>query len=278
MRQHVTIDGRRLSYLDSASLPGAERVSGRALVLVHAFPLSADMWRRQASELPSGWRLVAPDLRGFGESEPDSRIGAGATMDDYAGDVFALLDRLDIESAVIGGLSMGGYVTFAMFRKAPERFLGMILANTKSGADTGEARERRLQMLRSLTSDGPAAIVEGLVPKLLGSTTLSERPAVVETVRRIASGSTSAGIYAAVQRMMDRPDSTHLLADVRCPTLIVVGEEDELTPVDEARNMHGQVLGAELAIIGSAGHLSNLERPDEFDVALARFLSVHFSV
>jgi 3-oxoadipate enol-lactonase len=101
---------------------------------------------------------------------------------------------------------------------------------------------------------------------------------VVETVRRIASGSTSAGIYAAVQRMMDRPDSTHLLADVRCPTLIVVGEEDELTPVDEARNMHGQVLGAELAIIGSAGHLSNLERPDEFDVALARFLSVHFSV
>jgi len=259
----VTIGGRRSRYLEAGS--------GWPVVLLHAFPLNADMWRPQLERVPDGWRYVAPDLGGFGP-------GAGArdepvTMADLAADVGALLDVLAIDQAVIGGLSMGGYVTLALFRAARGRFSGIILADTRPQADTEEGRAGRRTMLDVVREGGPAAVIDQMLPKLLGDTSRRERPAVEAEVRRMATANPASGIAGAIHAMMGRPDSTDLLAKMSCPALVLVGEEDTLTPPADAEAMQRLLPRSRLVILPHAGHLSNLETPDAFASALADFTS-----
>jgi pimeloyl-ACP methyl ester carboxylesterase len=262
-------DGRVLSYL--ASRPAGE-ISG-TLVLLHAFPLSAAMWEGQLSAAPASWRVVAPDLAGFGRSFP---LPPGATFDDDARDVVALLDHLHEESAVIAGLSMGGYVAFALARTTPHRMRGLVLADTRADADTEEARRSRLQMLATLDSGGTAAVVDGMLPRLLGETTRSTRPDVVSRVREMAVAQPAHGFAAAIRRLMGRPDSTHLLSTLGFPTLVIAGAEDVISGADVAWRMQRQIGGAELAIIERAGHLSNIEQPGPFNSALYGFMERRF--
>jgi 3-oxoadipate enol-lactonase len=277
MLAETTIGGRRVSYFDTAGRVQGAGVPPRNLVLLHGFPLTSEMWRPQVAALPSGWRMIAPDLRGFGRSDPMPQGGAsGVTVDDYASDVLELLGRLRIDTAVVGGVSMGGYVVFAIYRRAPRLCGGLVLADTRPQADSDPVRVNREKMLDLLHGEGPPAVVEEMLPRLLGAKTRNERAEVVALIRSFVPSLSVAGMEGAIRAMMARPDSTELLSSVSCPTLIVVGEEDELTPVDDSRQMHGQIAEAELAIIGSAGHLPNLERPAEFNAVLARFLSVHF--
>jgi len=259
----ATIDGRNVRYLDAGI--------GWPVVLIHAFPLNADMWRPQLERVPEGWRFIAPDLRGFG---PDATPASGPiTLDDMAGDIAALLDELAIDPAVIGGLSMGGYITLALFRRAPERFSGMILADTKAQADTPEGLDGRRKMIALARAEGSAGVAQSMLPKLLGKTTFERRPEIPHKVRAMIETAGTDGIMAAVAAMMGRPDSTSDLARISCPTLVVVGEEDGLTPVTDAVALQNQIARSRLVILPQAGHLSNLEVPDGFALALADFLS-----
>jgi pimeloyl-ACP methyl ester carboxylesterase len=227
------------------------------------------MWEPQHAMAERGWRVVAPQLRQFdgGDQDPPA-----AGIDDYAGDVIDLLDALHIPGAVIAGQSMGGYVALAMFRHAPRYFQGLVLADTRAEADTAEGVAGRKRMLALAAEKGPAAIVDEMLPKLLGHTTFSRRPEVVDKVRTLALSSSTAAISGALTALMTRPDSTPTLASIHCPTLIIVGDEDVVTPPALSENLHERIPGSELVRIANAGHLSGLERPDAFNAALAKFL------
>ena len=268
----------RLRYLDAAPSEGrVERGVGRpstadTLVLIHAFPVHARMWEPQLSLSDRGWRIIAPHLRGFGD---DAGTGDSPvrSMDDYAADIIDLLDGLGIEKAVIGGLSLGGYVAFAVFRRAPHYFRAMVLADTRPQPDTSEGLEGRKRMLRLVEAAGPQGVADELVPKLLGNTTRQQRPDIVELVRAQAMSSSVAAIEGAIHAMMSRPDSTPLLGSIHCPTLVLVGEEDVLTPPEVSREMQRAIPGSHLVVVQGAGHLSNVEQPHQFNAALADFLT-----
>jgi pimeloyl-ACP methyl ester carboxylesterase len=195
------------------------------------------------------------------------------SIDDYAADVLALMDHLDIGRAVVGGLSMGGYVTFGVCRLAPERVGGLVLADTRAEADTDEARANREGMLAALEASGVSAVSDVMLPKLLGSTTRRENPALVSEVRRLMESNAPAPIADAIRCLMSRPDSTPLLASLRVPALLIVGREDELTPVALHEQMQSALPDAALTVIENAGHLSNAEDPEVFNRSLSRFLS-----
>jgi 3-oxoadipate enol-lactonase len=267
LRVALPVTGR-FRYLDVPA--GKTAHPAGTLVLIHAFPLNARMWEPQIPLAARGWRIVAPQLRamdgGIAESPAES-------MEDFAGDVIGLLDALEIERAVIGGLSLGGYVAFAMFRRAPQYFAGMVLADTRPEADTPEGLEGRRRMLGLVADKGPAGVAEAMLPKLLAEEGVRQHPAVVERVRSLMLASSAAAISGAIAAMMSRQDSTPLLGSIRCPTLILVGEHDQLTPPALSQNMHRAIPGSELAIIPGAGHLANVEQPDAFNRAVGGFLS-----
>jgi pimeloyl-ACP methyl ester carboxylesterase len=266
-RQYCHVGSRTIAYLDS--VPGASDL--RTLVLLHAFPLGAGMWEPQIRSIPKGWRLITPDLRGFGgTSESD---GGAPSMDDYARDVIDLLGALGLPRAVVGGCSMGGYATFAVIRKAPEMLEAVVLADTRAGADTLEGRANRRSMVALVDREGPSGVARDMMPKLLGRTTRETNTTVESTVRRLIKQQSPEGIRRAILRMMDRPDSASTVASLRIPALVVVGEEDELTPVDESRKIAAAIPGARLEVIPAAGHLANLEQPEPFNAALASFLT-----
>jgi pimeloyl-ACP methyl ester carboxylesterase len=262
---HVTIGDRKTRYLEAGA--------GWPVLLIHAFPLNADMWRPQLERVPDGWRFIAPDLRGFGPAAEPLPAGRPMTVDDFAGDLAALLDRLHIDRAVIGGLSMGGYVTFALFRRSPERFSGMILADTKSQADTPEGREGRLKMIALVRVGGASAVADQMLPKLLGATSTRTRPELVSQVRQMIESTSASAIAGALEVLSARPDSTPDLARMAYPALIVVGAEDVLTPVSDAEALDRRIARSCLVVLPEAGHLSNLESPDAFSKALADFLA-----
>jgi 3-oxoadipate enol-lactonase len=268
MRHSIGHRGRRISYLET-SQPGPG--PSHALLLLHAFPLCADMWEPQLAAVPPGWRFVAPDLRGFGQSDPGG-TDQPASVDDYADDVAALLDALEIDRAVVAGLSMGGYAAFALLRRQPARVSALVLADTRAEADGDTARAARDAMVETLAAGGPAAVFEQMQPGLLGETTRATRPAVVERARSLALAQPPDGLRRGIERLKSRPDSTPLLAAIACPTLVVVGEEDRITTPDVARGLHDRIAGSRFAVVREAGHLSNLERPEEFNRVLLGFL------
>jgi 3-oxoadipate enol-lactonase len=269
-RHYLQAGGRTIAYIDSA--PGAG--PRETLVLAHAFPLAAQMWEPQLRAMPEGWRLIAVDLRGFGGStEPESGDDAPPpSLDDYADDMIDLIAGLEIESPVIGGLSMGGYVALAVMRREAELARALVLADTRAGADTSEGRAARRGMLALLDREGPQGVALEMMPKLLGKTTIETNPDATETVRRLIKGQSPAAIRGAILRLKDRPDATAGLAAIDVPTLIIVGEEDVLTPPAESELLARSIPSALLVTIARAGHLSNLERPEAFNASLGAFL------
>jgi 3-oxoadipate enol-lactonase len=258
----VAIGGRSTRYLDAGS--------GRPLILIHAFPLHAEMWRPQLERVPEGWRFLAPDLRGFGGTAAGA--APAATMDDHANDVLGLMNVLEIQDAVIAGLSLGGYIAFALFRLALSRLRGLILADTRPQPDSPDGIRNRRAMLELFKAKGVRAMAGDLVPKLVGETSRRERPHVVAAVGALIEGLAPDAIESGVQALIARPDSTPDLDRIRCPTLVIVGEEDTITPLADAETMHRTIDGSTLAVLRRAGHLSNLEVPDAFSAAMSTFL------
>lgn len=254
--------GIRLAYDDAGT--------GLPLVFLHAFPLNRSMWMRQLSALSRTCRTISIDLRGHGES--DAPLWNFA-LDQYADDVRALLHHLDIPQAVLLGLSMGGYVSLAFARKYADRLKGLVLADTRARADSQDARIGRFRLAQTALRQGTGAVAEIMLPKLLGPTSLSINPTLVEYVRKTIQVTPVSGIITSLMAMADRPDSVPHLRAVTCPTLIVVGQEDTTTPLADAQLMTDEIPGAQLAVIASAGHLSNLEQSDGFNEIVKRFVS-----
>ncbi|WP_455243115.1 alpha/beta fold hydrolase [Petrachloros mirabilis] len=258
MKTHI--NGITLAYDDNGS--------GIPLVFLHAFPLNRTMWAQQEEALSSRFRTISIDLRGHGESDaPLWRY----TLEQAADDVCALLDHLSIPRAVFVGLSMGGYILFTLYRTHPERVIGLVLADTRAQADTFEGIHGRFQMAQTAYREGPSAIADLMLPKLLSPATLQEKPAIVQRVRRMIEGNQISGIVGDLMAMADRPDSVALLKQITCPTQIIVGELDQATPPSEAKLMAEQIPGARLALIPNAAHLANVEQPDAFTEILAAF-------
>lgn len=271
-RADVEIGHKRISYLVAEpSAPADRRHPVRNVVFLHAFPLQAAMWEPTLDAVPDGWRAIAPDYRGFGGSPlPDSGRSA---MDEYAGDVIDLLDRLEIAQAAVIGCSMGGYVLFEILRMAPHYVSAAGLVSTRPGADTEEGRRNREKMIDLVVREGAEGVAADMVPKLLGATSRNERPDLTKQVRELVVGNPREGIKTAVQAMMDRRDSTPLLGRIDAPGLIVHGMEDTLIPPREAEEMHKAMRNAQLELIPFSGHLPNLEQRATFDTILWQFLN-----
>jgi pimeloyl-ACP methyl ester carboxylesterase len=252
-----------------------EAGSGRTCVLVHAFPLSADQWLPQLHRVPPGWRFVAPDVRGFrgmGQAYQDVGLDT-ATMASHAADVLQLINHLDVDRAVVCGLSMGGYIALAVARAAANRLDGIVLADTKATAETEDGLAARDAMIATVTREGVAAIADATLPKLLGATTQRDQPDLTEAVRTMILRNTPEAVASAVGAMKTRPDSMALLATIRCPAIVICGEEDVLTPPADSGAMAAVLPAATTVVIPRAGHLSNLEAPVAFNQALADFLT-----
>lgn len=242
--------------------------TGIPVLFLHGFPHHRTLWAPQLGALATAARTISMDLRGFGESVP----GRASSMDDYADDAAALLDALGIDRAVVAGLSMGGYATFAFWRRHPARVRALVLCDTRAGADSEASRAARRDMQALAQGQGLAAVANQLISGMVGATTRLNNPELVDEMHRMMSLSPAEGVVGALEAMMTRPDSTPLLATINVPTLIVVGDEDALTPVKEARAMHLAIGGSRLEIIAGAGHVSNAERPATFNHVLSEFL------
>ncbi len=260
----INIGSTRLSYDDQGT--------GTPILWIHGYPLNRTMWSPQIACLSVGMRHVSPDLRGFGQSDAPDEV---YTMDRYADDLVAVLDDAGIDRAIIAGLSMGGYVAMAFARKHARRMSALILADTRATPDTPEAAKGRQQSAQKALTEGVAAVVEPMLTKLLCATTQREKPEVVSRVKAMMLGTRPAGVAGALQGMAQRPDSRPGLPDSRVPTLVLVGEEDAITPPAESEEITRLISGARLERIPDAGHMPNIEQPASFNAAVATFVQGH---
>ena len=244
--------------------------TGIPVVFIHGFPHNRTLWAPQLGGLMARARCIAPDLRGFGESE----VRGPYSMDQYADDVIAMLDALQIDRAVIAGLSMGGYIAFSIWRRHRERVRALILADTRAGADSEEAKAKRRDMIALARARGSGAIADAQAGGMVGHTTRDRQPDIADAIHHMLTVAPVDGVIGALEAMIARPDSTPLLDTIDVPTLIIVGEEDVLTPPAEARAMHARIAGSRLEILDHAGHVSNFERPAAFNHVASEFLGV----
>ena len=258
-----------IAHLNGIELAWDDVGTGVPIVFLHGFPLDRTFWKPQLSALLGQARCIAPDLRGFGDTTP----AAPFSMDQYADDVVALLDHLGIDRAVIAGLSMGGYVAFALWRRHRQRVRALILADTRANADTAEGLEKRRALLEVARREGSGAVATRQVPLLVGATTQERNPDVAEWLHLMMAMQPVEGVAGAIEAMMGRPDSTPDLATITVPTLIVVGEEDTLTPPADAEAMARGIRGARLEVVAQAGHLAPVERPAAFNHLVAEFVA-----
>lgn len=245
-----------------------EAGAGEPVLWLHGYPHDRSLWGPQLADPVPGFRFIAVDLPGFGDSD---RV-APPSLDAWADWVVALLDALDIPRAVIGGLSMGGYLAFALWRRHPQRVRALILADTRAGADTEDGKVKRRAMQELARTEGAGAIAERMIEGMVGRTTRAVAPDAVTTLDLMMRRASTDAIVDALQALIDRPDSTPTLATISVPTLILCGDEDVLTPVAESRAMLRAIDGSRLDVIPEAGHLSNFERPALFNRLLSDFL------
>lgn len=266
MASHQTrVRGLRLAYDDAGE--------GQPVVLLHGFPFNRFMWSGEVERLRATYRVITPDLRGHGETVLEDGAEASYGMDEMARDVAALLDELKIDRAVIGGLSLGGYVTFAFHRLFPLRVKAVILADTRPQADTEENKKAREQNAALALDKGMNAIADAMLPKLLTADSVNNRPELVASLRAMITGTSAEGAAGVLRGMAARRDHTDHLDRITAPTLIIVGSEDTVTPPADAELMRREIRGSRLVVIEGAGHVSNLEKPIEFGDALETFLN-----
>lgn len=243
---------------------------GIPLLFIHGYPLSRRIWKPQMEGLSDTASVISVDLRGHGESYP---FEGPYTMDLLAGDCKRLLDDLNVKlPIVVCGLSMGGYVTMALFRRYPRIFRGVILMSTRTAPDSSEAKRNRDAAIFNVREHGVSFIANNMLPKMVSPVTLSSKPKLVDIIHDIMMETSVQGVVGALQGMRDRPDSTPLLSQINCPVLIIHGEDDQLIPIHDAESMNGQIPDSRLIAIPEAGHLLNLEQPEIFNQAIRDFI------
>jgi 3-oxoadipate enol-lactonase len=252
----------------TSSLTFTDEGQGLPLVLLHGFPLDKHMWDAQVAELSTHWRVIAPDLRGFGQSRSQGPF----SIADLANDVHITLSQLAALPCVLAGLSMGGYVALAFARKYLGELRGLILVDTKAEGDTPEQREARAKLIDLARKQGSKPVADQMLPKLVAEDVPKMRPAIAAAVRRMAEACPPNTIEHALAAMRDRPDQSPYLASINVPTLIIVGDVDAITPPPVAQKMQQAIPKSELVIIKGSGHMSTMEQPAQVNQAITRFM------
>lgn len=244
---------------------------GPPVVLLHGFPLSRSMWDAQRGTLGSRYRVIAPDLRGHGES---AAIPGVATVDAMADDVIETLDGLQLRAPlVLGGLSMGGYVALSIAERYPERLRALMLLNTRAKADPPETARVREDLARQVEAGkSPEPVVSGMLPKLFSPLTYERKADLVDRMRQVIMATDPAGVAATLRGLAVRPDRTGILSSIRVPTLVLAGSDDALIPREESEAMAGAIPDARLVIVPEAGHLAPLENPADSNRSIEEFL------
>jgi len=278
--------------------------SGKAILFIHGYPLTRKMWQPQLDELSSHLRVIAPDLRGHGESTATKGI---YTMELLAGDCQALLDYLNIEKVILcglsmggyislafarryperlagliltatraaadtTGLSMGGYISLAFARRYPERLAGLILTATRAAADTTEGKANRDRAIQEARQNGVNPIIESLIPRLLSPSTIQRNPQLIESLRQIMQAVSVDAIIGDLSGMKERPDSRAYLPEINVPTLIIHGKNDSLIPLTEVQDMNSAIPNSQLILLDNCGHLPNLEASALFNQTILDFI------
>ncbi len=254
------VDGTEIAFEDHGV--------GMPVVLLHGFPFSSKMWGRQVATLAPAHRVITPDFRGFGDSG-----GAPSSVEQLADDLQALVDHQELPPFVLGGFSMGGYVAFRYLAKHAEHVRALLLLDTRAEPDAPEAKQRRYAAIDRIKSEGPNGFLNDFAKLVLSPKTLETRPEIATHVRHLMEAGRAEALTGGLQALAERPDSTPLLSRITQPTLIVVGNDDKATPVDAARKMHEAIGGSTLVIIPDAGHMTNIEQPEQFNTALREFLA-----
>jgi len=260
---HTTLRGASLFYRengDHSRLP---------VIFIHGFPFSSGMWIGQLDAVGRNYRAIAYDIRGHGESS----VGDGQYMiEGHVDDLIALMDHLQLTTVVVVGLSMGGYIVLRALEKHPGRFRAAVLCDTRSEADTNEAKLKRYASIGLVKENGSEAFAEGFLPLLFAKESFRTGPEAVGMIRHIIKRTSPLGIAGTLLALAARTDTTASLAQVKVPTLILTGEFDSITPPAAAQALHERIPGSELHIVPHAAHLSNLENPDFFNEKLLLFL------
>lgn len=245
------------------------RGTGPDLVLLHPFPAHHGIWMPVADLLSTRYRVTVPDLRGLGQSAPGEGI---VTMEKHANDLLTLCQDTGIERATFAGNSIGGYLLFEFWRRYRERVSRLILADTKVAADTEEARKTRLSAAEDVLKRGTEPFIDAQLPRLMGESTHRNRPDLVQDAKRMMMQASAAGIAAVQRGMAERPDSTSTLSTIDVPTLVIVGDEDSLTPSSEMEKIHRGVRGSSIRRIPKAGHYAPFEQSEEVHRVIREFL------
>ena len=257
-----------IAKLNGADIHYLEKGTGTPLMLVHGFPLDGRMWSTQLNTLALRARVVVPDLRGFGRSPETGPF----TLETLADDVHALAEYLKLGRCVFAGLSMGGYVALAYVKKHLANLRGLILVDTKAEADTEQAKEGREKMIAQARQQGVKPIADAMLAKLIPQEAAASRPQLARELRDMMDSQRPATLAHALAAMRDRPDRTDVLSSINVPTLIIVGEQDSITPPDVMRPIHLKVKDSEMLVIPSAGHMTPMEQPMQVNRAIERFL------
>jgi pimeloyl-ACP methyl ester carboxylesterase len=259
--QHLRSDGAEIVY----EVMG----EGPPVVLLHPFPAHHEFWKPVTAALGARYRLILPDLRGHGDSE----IGEGpALMQKHASDIARVLDAAGVGKAAFVGCSIGGYILFELWRRFRGRVTALALCDTRPQADTAEGRANRLKAAADVLEQGTGPFIESMIPKLIGRTTVSTRPDLVEGARAMMRKMSAEDISLVQRGMAERPDSVADLKTINVPTLIAIGEEDALATVADSELMRQSIVGSELKVIPKAGHYSPWEQPEAVGPLLRQFL------
>lgn len=265
----------KTAQISTGELAYIDRGAGQPVLLVHGFPLDHTMWDAQIESLGQHARVIAPDLRGFGQS-PLGPVDTthGITMERYADDLAEFLDVLQLgaQPIVFVGLSMGGYIAWQFVRKYAVRLRALALLDTRALADTDEARAGRLKMAENVAEWGSGRVAEMLGPKLSAPNTFKTKPEVIAAVRRVVERTSPAAIAAAQRGLAARPDMTSSLPQIKVPTLIIVGDEDAISPPAEMQAIAAAIPNAEFVVIPNSGHMTTMENPEAVNASLARFI------
>jgi pimeloyl-ACP methyl ester carboxylesterase len=267
----------KTAKISTGTLSYIERGAGQPVLLVHGFPLDYTMWDAQIESISKHARVIAPDLRGFGQS-PLGPVDPthGITMERYADDLAEFLAELNLgadQPIVFVGLSMGGYIAWQFVRKYASRLRALILLDTRSLADTEEARAGRLKMAENVAEWGSGRVAEMLGPKLVAPDAFKTKPAIVTDLRRVVEGTSPAAIAAAQRGLAARLDMTSYLPQIKVPTLVIVGDQDAISPPAEMKAIANAIPNAEFVVIPDSGHMTTMENPEAVNLAITEFLS-----
>jgi 3-oxoadipate enol-lactonase len=259
---NLTLNGASIHYTEQGP------PTATPLLLLHGFPMDARMWAAQLPDLAAHTRVIAPDFRGFGQSAPTGPF----TLDQLADDVHALAEHLRLKNFVLAGLSMGGYVALAYVKKYPGTLRGLILIDTQAGADTPESKQNRDRLIATAREHGTKPVADAMLGKLIPEATAKSRPQLVRDLRQMMDTTPPQTVAHALAAMRDRADHTATLSTINVPTLIIVGDQDAITPPDIARRMQEKIPGSQLKIITGSGHMSPMEQPAQVNAAMSDFL------